>query len=232
MILFDGVDIRSVADVKIEDIRVSAIEWKPVVRPRAISAGSQFVRNRAGTRTVTVTFALLQSQKDARQAAIKAICAWAKSDSEYRIDIVAHPDHYLVGVCTEKPSPSMRQWWESKLRIVFTCIDNPFWTDVNEKSVTCGQSFTVLGDAPPLMRIVKRRTVAASNQTYTIDESSITFSTIPAGDMIINLNDQTARSGNTNIMPYYAFTGRFPVPSVGFHTSAGDGIIRYRERWQ
>ena len=45
MIIFDGVDIQSVAGVKIEDVRGSPIDFAPVSRPRAVSAGSYFVRN-------------------------------------------------------------------------------------------------------------------------------------------------------------------------------------------
>ena len=59
MIIFDGVDIQSVAGVMIEDIRVSPIENNPVTRARAVAPGSVFVRNRYGTRTVSVTFAIL-----------------------------------------------------------------------------------------------------------------------------------------------------------------------------
>ena len=231
MISYDGIDIRSVAGVRVEDIRVSAISFEPVTRNRAISAGSVFVRNRAGTRTVSVTFALLSDDRNARQAALRAINAWAKTDKEYRIEIEGHPDHYLEGVCTEKPDPSLRQWWESKLRIVFTCYENPYWTDKIEKGATCGTAFTVLGDAEPLMRIVKTRSSDATDQSYTLGSKTITFSQIPAGVMIINLNNETAQVGGTSIMPYYSVTSKWFSPRTGDQTITGDGLIRYRERW-
>ena len=85
MIIFDGVDIQSVAGVKIEDVRISPIDFNPVSRPRAVSAGSYFVRNRCGTRTVAITFAVLAEDRNARQAALMAISAWAKSDAEYKL---------------------------------------------------------------------------------------------------------------------------------------------------
>ena len=109
MIVYDGVDINSVAGVKIEDIRISPIDYDPVTRPRAIRAGSDFVRNRAGTRTVAITFALLNQDKISRQAALLALSQWAKTDKEYRLDLPGHPDLYLMCVCTSKPEPSMRQ---------------------------------------------------------------------------------------------------------------------------
>jgi hypothetical protein len=80
MIVFDGKDIGSVANVKIEDVRVSPIDYDPVSRPRAIRAGSDFIRNRAGTRTVAITFALLDDNKVSRQAQLMAISEWAKAD--------------------------------------------------------------------------------------------------------------------------------------------------------
>lgn len=231
MILFDNIDMHSIANVKIEDIRVSSIQYSQTARDRAVSPGSDFVRNRAAKRTVSITFAILTSHRNARQAAIMAINAWAKTDKEYKLELEGHPDHYLMAVCTAKPDPSLRQWWESKLRLVFTCFDNPFWNDKIEKSVACGTPFFVLGDAPPLMRIVKSRDAAASDQSYSLNGKTITFSTIPAGDMVINLNAQTARSGSTNIMQYYTITSRWLEPVTGAQTITGDGIIKYRERF-
>lgn len=232
MIIFDGVDLQSVAGVKIEDIRISPIEFNPVSRPRAVSAGSYFVRNRCGTRTVAITFALLTENKIARHAALMAISAWAKTDAEYKLELPGYPNHYLMAVCTGKPEPSMRQWWEVKLRLVFTCFDNPFWNDRIEKSIACGTSFRVMGDAPPLMRIERTLSAAANDQSYGLDGKTITFSTIPAGNLVIDLNRQTAAVGNTSIMGAYNVNSRFLVPRTGVQTVTGTGTVIWRERWQ
>ena len=193
MIVFNGIALESVAPVKIEDIRVSPIALNPVVRPRAIRFGSDFVRMAGGTRTVTITFAILDDNRITRHESLMNLTKWAKSDGEYKLELPTDPNRYLMAVCTAHPEPSTRQWWESKLRLVFTCYDNPYWTSKAEKSVACGTQFTVLGDAPPLMRI--ERTVsgsAASNQSYSNSAQTMTFSTIPVGDMVIDLNNQTA----------------------------------------
>ena len=58
MIVFDGVTLESIANVMIEDIRVSPIKYNAVVRPRAVRFGSEFVRMGGGERTVSITFAL------------------------------------------------------------------------------------------------------------------------------------------------------------------------------
>lgn len=233
MIVFDGVSLNSVANVKIEDVRVNPIAYDEVTRPRAIQGGSDFVRSRAGTRTIAITFAVLNDNKISRQAALDAIRAWAKNDKEYRLELPGHPNHYLMAICTDKPDPSLRQWWESKLRLVFTCYENPYWNSISEKSVACGTSFYVFGDAPPLMRI--ERTIsgsAASNQSYALDGRTITFSSIPVGDMMIDLNKQTAVVGNSDIMQYYNVNSKFIIPRTGTQTITGTGTIKYRERFQ
>lgn len=232
MIVFNGIDIQSVADVKIEDVIVSPIEINPTIRTRPIFPGSYFVRNTFGTRTIAITFAVLTEDRTARQAALMAISAWAKTDAEYKLEIPGYPDYYLMAVCTGKPEPSLRQWWESKLRLVFTCYDNPFWNSKQEKSVACGTAFNVLGDAPPLMRIERTLSSAASNQSYGLNGNTITFSSIPAGNLVIDLNNQTAAVGNNSIMQYYNINSHFLIPTTGNQTVTGTGTVKWRERWQ
>ena len=236
MIVYDGVSMNSIAKADIEDVRVSPINYEPVTRPRAIRGGSEFVRNRAGTRTVAVTFALLDDNKVNRQSALTAIRELAKSDKEYKLELPGYPNLYLMAVCTNKPEPSLRQWWESKLRLVFTCFDNPYWNAINEKSVACGTQFVALGSAPPLMRIERTLGASASDQSYGLNGNTITFSTIPAGNMVIDLNRQTAYSVNgstvTDIMQYYNVNSRFLIPKAGVQTVTGTGTVVYRERWE
>lgn len=233
MIVYNGVSLNRVAGVEINDIKVSPIQYDQVARPRAIRGGSDFVRTKDGTRTVVITFALLDDDMIIRQRSLMAISEWAKDDREYKLELPGHPEHYLTAVCTSKPSPSLRQWWESNLQLVFTCINDPYWNAKAEKSGTCGTAFFALGDAPPLMRI--ERTVsgsAASDQSYALDGRTMTFSSIPVGNMVIDLNSQTAAVGNTDIMQYYNVNSKFLIPRTGSMTITGTGTIKYRERWK
>ena len=231
MITFNGVTLESIAPVKIEDIRVSPISYSPVTRDRAFRGGSDFVRMRDGTRTVTVSFALLEDNLEVRQQYLNAISQWARSDAEYKLLLPHVPNRYLMCVCTQKPEPSTRQWWESKLKLVFTCYNDPYWNSLFEKSVACGTAFVALGDAPPHMRIEASRGSAGSHQTYSNGSQSMTFSTIPSGNMVIDLDNQTAYVGSTSFMQYYAYTSRFIIPKLGSQTITGTGTVKYRERW-
>ena len=127
MIVFDGVTLDSVAPVAVEDIRVSPIRYNPVVRPRAIRFGSEFVRMGGGERTITVSLAVLDKNKITRHEAFMNLSAWAKTDKEYKLELPTDPTRYLFCVCTAKPEPSTRAWWENKLKLVFTCYENGVW---------------------------------------------------------------------------------------------------------
>lgn len=232
MIVFNGLSLSSVAPVMIEDIKVSPIKYSPVVRPRAIRFGSEFVRMGGGERTVVITFAILEKNKVMRQEAFRNLSMWAKTDAEYRLELPQDPLRYLQCVCTGKPEPSTRAWWENKLRVTFTCYSNPYWTAKAEDSVACGTSFFVHGDAPPLMQVRRTLSSDASNQSYGDGTHTMTFNTIPTGEMVIDLNAQTAAVGNTSIMQYYRPAGAFIVPKVGNNNITGTGTVYYRERWE
>lgn len=232
MIVFDGVNIGSVAPVMVEDIKVSPIRYNPVVRPRAVRFGSEFVRMGGGERTVVVTFAILERNKTIRQEYLRNLSMWAKTDSEYMLELPQDPLRFLQCVCTSKPEPSTRAWWENKLRLTFTCYENPYWTSKREKSVACGTAFSVIGNAPPLMRIENTSQSGLSNIIFSNGSQSMTFTMIPTGAMTIDFNRQTAEVGGVSIMQYYEPSGNFLVPQVGAQTITGVGVVKYRERWE
>ena len=231
MIVFNGVALEQVAPVKIVDIRVSPIQMTAMARQRPITWGADFVRMGGGSRTVAIEFALLTDDRETRQNQLAAITSWARSDKPEKLMLPNRRGAYLEVICTALPEPSLRQWWESKLRIVFTTYDNPYWTSIAEKSVACGTAFTVLGDAQPLMYIRRTLMEAATNQTYSNSSESMNFSTIPVGIMVIDLNRQTAEVGGDSIMQYYSFSSSFLIPRTGSQTITGTGTIKWRERW-
>ena len=230
MIIFNGVDLERIAPVKIDDIRVSPIQTNPTVRQR-VGFGQDFVRMTGANRTITVTFALLIQDKDERYEYLEAIKEWARPFEEHTLQLPMYNNKHFDVICTGYPEPSYRQWWEAKLRLVFTTFDNPYLTSDDEIRAQCGTPFSIGGTAPPLIRITRDLSSNVSNQTYAANGQSMFFSTIPAGRMTIDLNKQTAQVGGTSIMRYFGQTSRFITPVTGNITISGTGTVVYRERW-
>ena len=236
MITFNGVSLEQVAPVKIVDVHVSPIKMTATARERPIAWGADYVRLRGGSRTVSIDFALLTMERSKRQDELAAIVRWARTDEPKKLTISERRGQYLEVICTALPEPSLRQWWESKLRIVFTTMDNPYWTSNAEKTVTCGTAFVALGDAPPLMRIERTLNAATTaTQTYSNGSQSMAFSQLPAGKLVIDVSKQlaTVTSGTTvtNVMQYYTFGSTFLMPRSGTQTISGTGSVYWRERW-
>lgn len=230
MILFDGVDLQDIAPVKIDDIRVSPISTSPQTRQR-VGFGQDWVRMTGSERTVTVTFALLDDDRDRRHSLLEAIKEWAQPYQEKMLQLPMDATRHLDCRCTGYPEPSYRQWWESKLRLVFTTFENPYWTANDETQVPCGTPFSIGGTAPPLITISRRLTSKVANQTFSANGHSMFFEQIPAGNLVIDLNKQTAAVSGTSIMMYFGKTSRFIQPVTGNITIAGTGTVTYRERW-
>lgn len=232
MILFNGVDLTETIPVKIDEIMVSPIALNPVARQRAIQFGAEFVRMGGGTRTVTITFAMLELDRAERERQMQVLRDWANIGKEYTLELPEFVNKHLECAVTSLPDHSYRKWWENKLKLVFTCFDNPYWTSNDLIEVPCGNVFSIGGSAPPLMTIETRRTVKQTNQTYSNGTDSMTFTQIPAGNMVIDLNRQTAAIGNISIMNYYNPLSTWIVPKVGANQIiTGTGTVKYRERW-
>lgn len=230
MIKYGNTELTDIAPVKIDDIEVSPISFEPVTRQRAIRFGADFVRMGGGTRTVTVTFALLTTED--REEYLQAIRDWAVTDREQTLALPLYENRHLECVCTQHPDASFRRWWEGKLRLVFTCYNNPYWTSDQLIEVPCGTQFSIGGSAPPQMTIERNGVTPIQNAKYISADATMEFTTLPAGNVVIDLNRQTAAIGDTSIMRYYKPNSTWIVPKIGaMQTITGNGTIKYRERW-
>lgn len=230
MIVFNRVDLQDIAPVKIDDIQVGSIQTSPVARQR-VGFGQDFVRMTGGNRTITVIFALLVQDRAERFKAFEAIKEWARPFEECSLVLPMDETRHFDCRCTGLPEPSYRQWWESKLRLVFTTFDNPYWTSNDEIRTQCNVPFSIGGTAPPQIRIERRLTSRVANQTYAANGQSMFFEQIPAGQLKIDLNRQTAEVSGQSIMQYFGKTGQFIKPVTGNITITGNGTVIYRERW-
>ena len=230
MIIFNGTDLEEIAPIKIDDIRVSPIQTSPVARQR-VGFGQDFIRMNGGNRTIAITFALLVQDRNERVQLLEAIKEWARPFEEHTLSIPNYDGKHFDCICTGYPEPSYRQWWESKLRLTFTTFSNPYITSDDEITAQCGVPFSIGGTAPPMIRIERKLTGKVADQTYAANGQSMFFSQIPAGNMKIDLNRQTAEVGGTSIMRYFSPTSRFIEPVTGNITINGTGTVIYRERW-
>lgn len=232
MIIFNGVDLTETFPVKIEDITVSPIQLNPVTRQRPLKFGADFIRQGGGTRTVTLSFALLEMDVTERERVMQEIRSWAFSETEKTLELPQFENRHLECICTQMPDHSYRKWWENKLRLQFTCFNNPFWTSNELIEVPCGETFSIGGSAQPLMTIERKGSSTLRNQVYSTRTEAMTFSTVPAGQLVIDLNRQTAAIGATSIMKYYLNSSTWIVPRIGANQVIyGAGAVKYRERW-
>ena len=121
MIIYKGISITDVAPADIADIVVSGVKRNVVARERMTHAGSVFVRVTDQTRQVTITLANRTNDPDTRLSEIDAINAWAAGDQPGKLVLPYRDGKYLMALCTSFVEPSYRQWWDSKLKLVFTC---------------------------------------------------------------------------------------------------------------
>lgn len=230
MIYFRDVALETIAPARVVDVLISPVGLNPLAHEQPIRPGSTFVRNRDGERAVQITFALLTQDREERAGQIAAIYKWARSAAPSPLRLPGYSGRYLNAICTGLPEPSTRQWWESKLRLVFTCYD-PYWYADTVRSVACGTAFEAIGSVAPKLRILRTLGSAASNQSYSNGMETMTFSSIPAGQMVIDLDAQTAAVGSTSIIQYLSFTSRFLRSKQGAQTITGTGTVEITERW-
>lgn len=232
MIKYGNKELTDIAPVMIEDVVVSPVTLNPVSRDRATAAGAEFIRQKVGTRRVTVTFALLEINQSEREQAMQDIRSWAYSEKEKTLVLPEFDNRYLECICTQFPDHSYRKWWESKLKLVFTCYSNPFWTSNELIEVPCGNTFSIGGSVQPLITIERNGSSTLTDVVYATNKQSMTFSKIPAGSLVIDLNRQTAAIGNTSIMQYYLPSSKWITPKIGANQYInGVGTVKYRERW-
>lgn len=233
MIIFNGADFEEISPgkIKIDDIHVSPINAEPVQRQN-VGLGQDYVRMTGGQRTITITFAVLDDDIDERVKILESIKEWADLWEEHPLILPMYPDKHFDCRCTKVPEPSYRMWWESKLRIVFTTFENPYLTSNDEIRANANEPLTIGGTAPPIVHIERRLISATANQTFSCNGQSMFFSQIPAGNMKIDLNKETAEVSGVSIMKYFGKTSKFIKPVNGNMKITGTGTIIYRERWK
>lgn len=232
-IKYNGIWLEEIApDIRIDDITVSAITYNAIASDRPERFGRQFVRNVGSTRSVVISFAIQLDDREERENQLQAVRDWATTNAEHALVLPHYANKHLDAVCTSQFDTSYRKWWQNNLQLTFTCFDNPFWTSDDVTEVQCGAEFSVGGSAPPLMTIERRLLAPAASASYVSGNQIMRFSQIPAGNLVIDLNRQTAVVSGVSIMKYFNPTSDFLEPKTGaMQTINGIGKIKFRERW-
>ena len=232
MLLFNGVAFEDVTAAKIVDIVVSPVTQAVTMVDRAVLSGADFVRIRGKTRTITVTFALLDQDRDARCESMEAIRRWAASDRPQRLMLPDRIGQYINAICTTFPQLSIREWWEVA-QIVFTSYE-PFFTSTAESSSACGTPFEVGGSQPPHMEIRATLSEAVQNPAWSNGSQTITLNgSVGPGQLVIDLERQTITLNGNSLMTSYAFPASdFFSPELGYNNITGQGRVYWRERWE
>jgi len=232
MIVYKGIDIRDVAPVEIADIVVSSVKRSAVTRQRPIQPGAEFVRITDSTRQVNITIADLTNDMETRIAEIEAINAWATGDKPEKLVLPFCGGKYLEAVCTQYLEPSFRQWWETKLKLVFMAYD-PYYNAPSETSAALGTEIYIKGSAEPKMRIETTLSSAVSSLAWTDGTNTLTLSgNIPEGKVTVDLNRQTIFHSNGNsLSPLLTLASSFPEIKKRMNiTCASGGNLIWRER--
>ena len=234
MIVYRGINITDIAPVDIADIVVQTVKRSAVTRARPLQPGTEFVRITDQQRVINITLADLTNDMESRISEIEAINAWAAGDEPGKLVLPYCDGKYFDAVCTQYIEPSFRQWWETKLKLVFTAYD-PYYNAPAENHLALGNAARITGSAEPLVRIETVLESSASGLAWTDGTNTLTLTggTIPAGTVTVDLNRQTIMHSNgTSLSSMLTLASRFPpIKKVMEITSASGGTLIWRERY-
>lgn len=234
MIVYRGITITDIAPVEIADIVVQTVKRSAVTRARPLQPGVEFVRITDQQRTINITLADLTNDPETRISEIEAINAWAAGDEPGRLVLPYCDGKYFEAVCTQYVEPSYRQWWETKLKLVFTAF-NPYYNAPAENQMALGSTARITGSAEPLVRIETVLESSASGLSWTDGTNTLTLTggTIPEGTVTVDLNRQTIMHSNgTSLSSMLTLASRFPqIKKVMNITCASGGTLIWRERY-
>ncbi len=70
----------------------------------------------------------------------------------------------------------------------------------------------------------------AAQRVYSDGVDTMTFTLVPAGDLVIDLEQQTAKVDGVSCMDQFTFASSFLLPHTGQTTITGSGTVYWRER--
>lgn len=234
MVEFNGVEINEVAPVNVLDVIVSSPDINLTMLDVPLRAGSQFVRKKIGTRTVTVPFLLMEQDAEKRRRHIENIIAWAGTEQECMLKSTPEPEGFLMAVCSEFPKQSSRDFWEV-LTLVFTAAD-PHYTSCAESVIPASGYFFVGRDRPP--RLIIKQTIESeiTDATWKFGEKHVRLSgVLMPGELVIDFDRELVTLNGESIAEKVTLDSTFFELKKGANLieceNGAGGTAHLRERW-
>lgn len=233
MVEFDGVQIESVAPVKLDDVFISAPSVELTTQSVPLMDGVRFVRSKRGTRTVTVPFAVMEDNEEIRRNHIKAVTEWATSKGLCTLRTSQEKNGYLLAVCSQLPDESSKKFWDI-MTLAFVAVD-PCYIENTEHSQNVTAAVNLTGKEAPMIRIEQTVSSVLTNPTWRCGETHITLSRVTAGRLIIDLYSQTITLNGESIMEQMTIDSDFFEMSKENNkiicTNGAGGVLYWRKRW-
>ena len=235
MVRFNEVDLESIGkEIRIIDVNVSAPSILPTIINPDLIDGALFSRSNYGERTVTVTFVIMTDDKARRSELFRELYLWADIKSTHSLVVPQEPDGYLDAVCTSLPDASSASYWD-QLELVFTAYD-PYFHSFNENQSVIGSDFTITRHDCLDWRIEFSVPNQIQYPAWRHNSGKeIAFSTMQAGDLVIDSKTQTAYIDDLSALPNLMLGSRFFTLPNGNNRiipiNGAGGYITWRERW-
>lgn len=234
MVEFNGIEINEVAPVNVLDVVISAAPVNVAMLDVPLAVGSKFVRRKIGTRTVTVTFVLMEEDEEARRGYIADIVDWATSDREQVLKSTPDANGHLMAVCSQYPEQSSKQYWEV-LTLEFTASD-PRYVENNEHTASATSKITVQKKQSPLFRIEQNISSAISSPTWRLGSEFVKLEgQVSPGNLVIDFERESVTLNGESIAEKVTIDSTFfklvkGENQIACENGAG-GAVHWRERW-
>lgn len=210
--------------------------------------GQRFIFQSRKSRRISIVFSIRELYDvTARTRTVDAVNAWAR-DPGY-LEISSRPDQRIwVRRANAAAAGDVRDY-TAELQLDFDAYASPFWEDVGETSVSltgpqAEGTLSVIGSAPPLIRVDATARAALTSLTVTVGDTSMALEGLtlesgqklsidhdPEGWLTITANGQSAMSARTAASSDELTASAGAVAVSVQADAACDVIIRARGRW-
>lgn len=238
MVKYNSRSLEAISDaLHIVEVLVSAPDVNNTTIQPALRHGDIFARQRYGTRKVTITFVVMEDDEAARRQIIREVCSWARSTEPQKLELPQEPNGYLMAVCSGLPDNNAREYWNT-LTLSFLADDPFFYANTESNQAIPLNGFAgiwLLQYDGADWRLEQTISGGLTAPMWRIGDTQISFSALPAGQLVIRRDKQSADIDGESVLPAMMLGSRFFDLKTGanmIETSGGaGGMLYWRERW-